>query len=188
MDAEQRKLTIVASLGKRYTGMIDIPNASLRTTDLLNSANVFWRNPSEKCYDNAILMYDVKLYIDDTSIYQEFGKIQILLSEIICFYDDLESIGDEREKSRASRMIQQTQEKAQTVNIITKVVSNSFYHITGSFYGLFKKKTNDKFFPLTQANIVEVCKNQDTWTKKEIGLPHMFIGVSNQHIESMTIG
>jgi hypothetical protein len=188
MSVEQRKLAIVTSLGKRYSGMIDIPNTSLRTTDLLNSANIFWRNPNEKCYDNAILLYDAKLYVDNVFLYKEFDRIQILLSEIIYFYDDFQSIGDEKEKARASRIIQQIQEEAQTVNIITKAVSNSFYHITGSFYGLFKKKSNDKFFPLTQANIVEVYKQQDKWSKKVIGLPHTFIGVSNQHIEAMTIG
>lgn len=58
MDIEQRKVAIVTSLGKRYSGMIDVPSAAFRTTDLFNSANVFWRNPNEKCYNNAILMYD----------------------------------------------------------------------------------------------------------------------------------
>jgi hypothetical protein len=66
MDITQRKVAIVTSLGKKYSGLIDIPNAALRTTDLLNSSNLFWKNPNEKCYDNAILMYDAKLFIDET--------------------------------------------------------------------------------------------------------------------------
>ena len=67
MNVEQRKLVIVTSLGKRYSGKVDLPNASFRTTDLLNSVNVFWKNPNEKCFDNAILMRDVKLFVDDAA-------------------------------------------------------------------------------------------------------------------------
>lgn len=188
MDIKQRDLTLVTSLGKKYTGMVDVPNETLRTTDLLNSANIFWRNPNEKCYDNAILLYDVKLYIDDSSIYKRFDKIQIKLSEIFYFYDNFQNICDDREKKMAFTMIKETQENAQTVNIITKDVSSSFYEITGSFFGLFKKKSKDKFLPLTQVSIVEIYKKQDKWIKKEINLPHRFICVSNQHIESVTIG
>ena len=185
MDIPQRDLTIVTTLGKKYSGMIDIPNETLRTTDLLNSANLFWRNPNEKCYDNAILMYNVKLYVDEAAVYRRFDKIQI---KLFYFYDEFQDIGNEREKKWASTMIKDTQENAQMVNIITREVSNSFYDITGSFYGLFKKKSKDKFIPLTQVKIVEIYKRQEKWTKREVKLPHSFIGVSNQHIESVTIG
>lgn len=187
MDSNQRKLAIVTSLGKRYSGVVDVPNPQFRTTDLLNSANVFWKNPNEKCFDNAIMMHDVKLVLDDKAIYQQFEKIQIKLSEIFYFYDDSADIGNEMEKKRAATMVKQTQEKAQTINIITKHVAKSFYHITGSFYGLFKKKSKDKFVPITQASIVEIFKKQDKWAKRAVHLPHNFIGVSNQHIESITI-
>ena len=74
--AEQRKVVIVASSGKKYSGLIDIPNASLRTTDLLNSTNIFWKNPNEKCFENAILMYDVSLMFSDAAIYRKFDKLQ----------------------------------------------------------------------------------------------------------------
>ena len=33
--AEQRKVAVVTSLGRKYAGLVDIPNAALRTTDLL---------------------------------------------------------------------------------------------------------------------------------------------------------
>jgi len=188
MESPQRDLTIVTTLGKKYSGMIDIPNETLRTTDILNSANLFWRNPNEKCYDNAILMYNVKLNVDDAAVYKRFDKIQIKLSEIYYFYDNFPDIGNEREKKWASTMIKDTQEKAQIVNIITREVASSFYDISGTFYGLFKKKSKDKFIPLTQVKIVEICKRQEKWIKKEIKLPNSFICVSNQHIESVTIG
>jgi hypothetical protein len=85
-------------------------------------------------------------------------------------------------------MIQKTQENVKLVTIITRQVLNSFYDISGKFYGLFKKKSNDKFIPLTEAQMVEIYKKQDKWFKREISLPHKFIGVSNLHIESITIG
>jgi hypothetical protein len=186
MDAKQRKLAIVTSLGKKYSGMVDVPSENFRTTDLLNSSNIFWKSPNLKCYDSAIFMSDVRLFLDGTAIYKKFDFIQIKISDIIYFYDDIEGIGDEMEKKRASTMVRQTNEDAQTVNIITKQVANSFYDITGRFFGLFKKKSKDNFVPLTQANIVEICRRQDKWVQKKVKLPHNFICVSNNHIESVT--
>ena len=84
-------------------------------------------------------------------------------------------------------MVRQTNEGVQTVNIITKQVANSFYDITGRFFGLFKKKSNDNFIPLTQANIVEIYRNQDKWVRKKVEIPHNFICVGNNQIESVTI-
>lgn len=186
MEAKQRKLAIVTSLGKKYSGMVDVPNETFRTTDLLNSSNIFWKSPNLKCYDNAIFMSDVRLFLDDTAMYKKFDSIQIKLSDIIYFYDDIEEIGDEMEKKRASTMVRQTNEVVQTVNIITKQVANSFYDITGTFFGLFKKKSKNNFIPLTQANIVEIYRKQDKWVKKKVKLPHHFICVGNNHIESVT--
>jgi hypothetical protein len=186
MDIKQRKLAIVTSLGKKYKGMVDVPNETFRTTDLLNSANIFWKSPNLKCYDNAIFMSDVRLFLDDTAVYKKFDSIQIKLSHIIYFYDDIKEIGDEMEKKRASTMARQTNEEVQTVNIITKQVANSFYDINGIFFGLFKKKSNDNFIPLTQTNIVEIYKKQDKWVQNKVKLPHNFICVNNNHIESVT--
>ena len=104
MDTKQRKLAIVTSLGKKYSGMVDVPGETFRTTDLLNSANIFWKSPNLKCYDNAIFMSDVRLFLDDKAMYKKFDFIQIKLSDIIYFYDDIEVIGDEMEKKRASIM------------------------------------------------------------------------------------
>jgi hypothetical protein len=187
MDAEQRKIAIVTFLGKKYSGYVDVPNSNFRTTDLLNSANIYWKNPNEKCYDDAILMSNVKLYTDNSLIYKRFDKIQIKLSEIIYFYDDIQSLGDEMEKKRAATMIMQTQEIAQEVTIITKVVASSFYDISGIFFGLFRKKSRDRFISLTQVKIAEIHNRPGKWTKREIPLPHNFIGISNQNIESVTI-
>ena len=188
MAVIQRKLAIMTSMGKKYSGMVDVPSESFRTTDLLNSSNVFWRNQNEKCYDNAILMYDARLFIDETTIYKKYEKIQIKLSEIFYFYDEMEMIGDDMEKKRASTMAQSIQEQAQRAHIITKMVANSFYDISGMFFGLFRKKSKDNFVPLTEVTMGEIFKKDDKWTKKEFKFPHGFIGVSNKHIEAITFG
>lgn len=179
---------MVTSLGKKYAGLIDIPNAALRTTDLLNSSNIYWKNPAEKSFENAILMYEAQLLFDNGSLYRKFEKIQIKLSQVVFFYDDFQSIGDEKEKKRARVMVNKTQEKVQSVNILTTRIGNSFYSISGTFYGLFKKKSHDAFLPLTDAQVEEIYKKEDKWFKRELKLPHSFIGVSTGHIESATIG
>ncbi|OGR02684.1 MAG: hypothetical protein A2511_00270 [Deltaproteobacteria bacterium RIFOXYD12_FULL_50_9] len=187
-NIEQRKVVIVTSLGKKYSGMIDIPNAALRTTDLFNSSNIYWRNPSEKCFENAILMSNAQLILDDSAIYRKFDKIQVKFNEVLFFYDDFQTIGDDKEKIRATTLIEKTQEKPQTVNIITRMISHAFYDISGNFFGLFKKKSNDKFLPLTNVTIAEISKREGKWVRKEITLPHQFIGVGNNQIESATLG
>ena len=185
---EQRKITIGTSLGKKYSGLIDVPSATFRTIDLFNSTNLFWKNPNEKCFENAILMYDARLMFGDTDLYRKFHKIQIKLSEIFYFYDGFQSMGDDMEKKRTVKLIELTQEKVQTINIITKVVAKSFYDIEGKFFGLFKKKSTDNFLPLTDVKIVEISKKQGKWYKKEIIVPHKFIGMANSFIESAIIG
>ena len=183
----QRKIGIVTSLGKQYNGLIDIPNAALRTTDLFNSSNIYWKDPNEKCFDNAILLRDARIIIDGATVYRKFDKIQVKLPEVFYFYDDFHSIGDAKEKKRAACMIKKTREKAQVVNMITRVVANSFYDITGVFYGLFKKKSNDKFIPLTDVKMLEIYNKQGKWFQREVNLPHKFIGISNLYIESATM-
>ena len=67
------------------------------------------------------------------------------------------------------------------------MVANSFYDIEGVFHGLFKKKSKDKFIPLTDVEILEVYKRQDRWKKKRIAIPNKFIAIGNGHIESAII-
>ena len=186
MEARQRKLVIVTSLGKKYSGLVDVPSETFRTTDLLNSSNIFWKNPNLKCYDNAIFMSNVRLFLGDTGVYKRFDSIQVKLSGIIYFYDEIESVGDEMEQKRATTMVKQSSEDAQTVNIITRQAGNFFYDITGVFFGLFKKKSHNNFIPLTKTNILGIYREEDKWMQKKIKLPHNFICVSNTHIESFT--
>ena len=185
--ADQRQIVLVTSLGKKYQGKIDIPNDSLRTTDLLNSGSLYWKNQAEKCFENAILLHDVKLSIDRSSISVQFDKIQVKLSEVIYFHDDLPTIFDGQEKIRAAAMVQKSGEQVQVINIITRQVANSFYNLTGSFYGLFKKKSNDKFIPLTKVKLIEIYEKSGKWYQKEIEIPHHFIGIGSAHIEAVRI-
>lgn len=186
--AAQRRIVLVTSLGKKYVGNVDIPNSTLRSTDLLNSNSIFWKDPSEKCFDNALMMHDAQLLIDDSSVRVKFDKIQVKISEVILFWDDMEAITDDKEKMRAATMVQKTNEVVQTVNIISTVVANSFYNLTGSFYGLFKKKSNDKFIPLTDVKLTEIYKKEGKWFQREVTLPHRFIGISTRYIEAVRIG
>ena len=184
---EQRRVVVVTSLGKMYRGMVDIPNSTFRTTDLFNSPAIYWKDPNEKCFDNAVLFRDVQLLVGGSAICVKFDKIQLKLSEVIYFYDDQQAITDDKEKMRATTMIQKTREHSQSVDIITTEVSNSFYHLTATFFGLFKKKSNDKFIPLTDVKLIEIYKKGDKWFQKTVELPHKFIGVSTRHIEAMRI-
>ncbi|MEJ2691018.1 MAG: hypothetical protein P8130_13965 [Deltaproteobacteria bacterium] len=122
---DQRKISIVTSPGKKYTGMIDVPNAALRTTDLLNSGNIFWKDPSEKCLDDVILLYDVHLQLDD-NVFRKFDKIQIKISEIIFFYDEQEHFGDEREKKRASLMLEKAKSKDKFIPLTSVTIQEIF--------------------------------------------------------------
>jgi len=185
--AHERQVVLVTSLDRKYSGKVDIPNPTLRTTDLLNSGSVYWKDPSEKCFENAILLHDVQLNLGDSAVSVRFDKIQVKLSEVIYFYDDLQSITDENEKMRAATMVQKAKEQSQVVNIITTEVSQSFYNMTGVFYGLFKKKSNDKFIPLTEVKLIEIYKKEGKWFQREVELPYRFIGISTSHIESVRI-
>lgn len=184
---EQRRVVAVTSLGKVYKGMVDIPNATFRTTDLFNSPSIYWKDPNDKCFDNAVLLRDVQLLIGGSAICVKFDKVQLKLSEVIYFYDDQQAITDDKEKMRASSMVQKTQEYSQSVDIITTEVISSFYHLTGTFFGLFKKKSKDKFIPLTDVKLIEIYKSDGKWFQKNVELPHKFIGVSTRHVEAMRI-
>ncbi len=84
-------------------------------------------------------------------------------------------------------MVKKSLENGKKATIITREVANSFYDISGEFFGLFKKKSHDRFIALTNVKMVEIYKKEGKWFKKEIQLPHKFIGFSTEHIESIAL-
>ncbi len=182
MQTAQRKI-VVQTLGKKYIGLIDVPGAGLRTTDLFNSRSIFWKNPNEKCFDDAIQMYDVAITMDGTTSYKHFDKIQIRLPEIIFFYDEYSTLGDQQEVKRATTLSDKAQDGAQHLTVITKARMNSFYEISGKFHGLFKSKASNSFLPLSDIEVFQILKRQETWKKKKISISN-FIGVNTSYIES----
>lgn len=83
-------------------------------------------------------------------------------------------------------MRNKAQEKMKPVTIITPLIANSFYDIKGKFYGLFKKKSQDKFIPLFDASVTEIKKVDNKWSQKRVHLAHTFLGISTQYIEALS--
>ncbi len=182
----QRKVNIITPLGKRYLGFIDIPNASLRTTDIFNSSNAYWKDQKEKYFDDGLLLHDAKVFLDD-SPYKEYDKLQIKLSRVIAFYDDFSSIGSEIERNRFATLKKKSGSQIHIIHLVTKVTGNSFYEINGQFSGLLKKTAHDRFISLTQVEITEVINKESKWFRKTISIPTNFLGISTYFIEAMEV-
>ncbi len=183
MEAQRRQITVFTP-GKQYSGEVDIPNADFRTTDLLNSTNLYWKDPTEKNFNDVLLMFNVTLSIEGIKEFQKFDRIQIRQPNIVLFYDSFKIMGSAEEKKRADTLKEKTQEEKKTIHLITKVRVNSFFEIKGSFYGLFKSKSIQKYIPLSDAVMHEIVKQPDKWMKKKIPLENDFIGVNTSYVEA----
>lgn len=183
MEVIRRKIKVYTP-GKQYTGEVDVPNSSLRTTDLFNSANLFWKDPTEKHFNDVLLMYDVTLSIAGILDFQQFSRVQVRQPNIIFFHDNFKTMGSMKEKKRADTLKKITREEKKNINLITQLRASSFFDISGSFYGLFKSKSIQKYIPLNDVTMYEIIKQQDKWAKKKIHLPSSFVAVNTNHIES----
>jgi hypothetical protein len=183
MEELRRNITVFTP-GKQYSGEVAIPNASLRTTDLLNSANLYWKDPAEKTFNDALLMFNVTISIDGIPEFQKFDRIQIRQPNIIFYYDDLAALGDAKEKKRADTLKKKSNEEEQFIHLVTKVRVNSFFDIRGTFYGLFKSKSTQKYIPLSDVVIYEIVRQQDKWVKRKIESANNFIGINTSYIEA----
>lgn len=186
MEPAKRKITVFTP-GKIYTGEIDVPNPLLRTTDLLNSANLFWKDPAKKSFGDGLLMFDVVLSIDGIDKYQTFESIQIRQPNIIFFHDGFAELGNSDEKGRAEKLTAKAREGKKTIHLITKVRVNSFFDIEGTFHGLFKSKSNQNYIPISDVVLHEIIKRQDKWIKRRVKLVNNFIGVNSSYIESSSL-
>lgn len=173
---------------KRYTGMIDIKSERIRTIDLLNSSNIYWKDPTEKSFNDSILLTDVKVTIQGGKTLASFQKLQLRLSDIIFFSDTLHKTGDSIEKMRARTLSQKSHEKVSTARILTRMRGDTFYLIVGVFHGLFKSKSQMRYFPLTEAKVHEILRTGPKWETKEIDVGNQFIGLSTNHIEACSFG
>lgn len=182
-DLVQRKIVLFTP-NKKYSGKIDLKSDDMRTIDQLNSSTIYWKNPAEKSFDDAIQLYDVDISIQGAGKLSSFKKLQIRLSDIIFFSDSLQKTGTSSEKQRAKTLSVKSKDDVATIRLLTEMRGDSFYYIQGTFHGLFKNKTKQRYFPLTGARVYEVIRTGDKWERFEINIGNDFIGISSNHIEA----
>ena len=185
MDKNQRKVTLYTP-GKTYRGYIDMANNAIRTIDIFNAANIYWKDPAERSFNDALLVNNASISLSGNARLGEFAKLQVKLADIIFFHDSLENLSDSMEKRRAAYLMQKTGENTSQVNIITHTRGDSFFYISGTFYGLFKSKSNCRYIPITRVNVIEVIRGNDKWQKRTIPIEGGFIGIGTEHIEACT--
>ena len=182
MNTSKRPVKFFTSQ-KVYSGYIDINSNDMRTIDLLNSANLYWKNPADKSFNDSILLNKANVTIEGGTLLGSFSQLQIRLSDIIFFTDDEETTGHFSEKLRASVLTQRSGEKASTARILTRMSGDSFFIITGQFKGLFKSKSQHRYFPLSQATVNALVRTGDSWKNEEL-VNDKFIGLSTNSIEA----
>jgi hypothetical protein len=183
---EEKREIMLHTPGRSYKGYMDIGSKNLRTIDIFNSANMFWRDPAERSFDDALLMYNTVVTIEGGTKLGEYNKLQLKLADVLFFYDSLVQSGNENEKIRAATLKAKTKETAALVQITTHTRGSGFYHIQGMFHGLFKSKSKNRFIPLTEASVHAVTRVADKWKKKTINIENSFVGVGTAHIETCT--
>lgn len=182
-----RKISLYTP-NKIYSGYMDIKAENIRTIDLMNSSNLYWKDPGEKSFSDSIMLSQASITIEGNKVIGTFPTLQLRLSDIIFFTDLLEQSGDDTEKARATTLSHKTQENASMVRILTRMRGDSFYLITGIFLGLFKSKSQQRYLPVTQPQVNEIIRSGDQWTNKRIAIHNNFIGLAVNQIEACTFG
>lgn len=182
-----RKISLYTP-NKIYSGFMDIKAENIRTIDLLNSSNLYWKDPGEKSFADSIMLNQASITIEGNKVIGTFPSLQLRLSDIIFFTDLLEQSGDDTEKARANTLSQKSQESASMVRILTRMRGDSFYLITGIFLGLFKSKSQQRYLPVTQPQVNEIIRSGDQWSNKKIVINNNFIGLAVNQIEACTFG
>ncbi len=183
MGINQRTVTIFTP-NKTYSGKVDVPNESLRTIDLFNAANIYWKDPSEKTFEDALLLNDASIILEGNTRLCLLSKVQVRLADVLFFADTLGDSGNRLEKIRAATLKCRSGEDTSTVNIITHTRGDTFFCISGVFYGLFKSKSKQRYIPLTMPTVTAVIRGASGWQKRKIPVGGSFIGVSTRHIEA----
>ncbi len=185
METNRRDVTIHVP-DKVYSGYIDVPNETLRTIDIFNSTSGYWKDPSEKGFDDALLLNSATVTLDSDTPLLELDRIQIRLADILFFFDDELGCGDSSEKIRAEALSARNGEKISKVYIITHMQGDSFFYISGLSHGRFRSKTKHRYIPLTNPTITEVHRAGQGWKQKNIPVQGAFVGVNTAHIEACT--
>jgi hypothetical protein len=183
VDTVKREINLYTP-NKIYTGRIDIKSERIRTIDLLNSSNLYWKDPAQKSFEDAIMLSDVKVNIQGGKNLASFSKLQLRLSDIIFFSDSLYRTGNSTEKMRARTLSQKTNERVSNARILTRMRGDTFYLIVGVFHGLFKSKSKQRYFPLTEPKVHEILRTGSKWESNLIDIGNNFIGLSTHHIEA----
>lgn len=187
MDDAIRRQIILYMPNKIYAGKIDLQKPDMRTLDLLNSSNIYWKNPNERSFTDAIMLYDGSITVQGNRKLTDFAKLQLRLNDIIFFTDDLVVSGSETEKKRAQTLSQRSGEKATGVKLITRMRGAAFYVVQGVFYGLFKSKSQQRFMPIIKPTVHEFLRTGTKWESARIEINNNFLGLSTAHIESCSI-
>ena len=185
-ESVQREVNLFTP-NKIYSGKIDLKNDGIRTIDQLNSSTIYWKNPAENSFNDAILLYDVDVSVHGSGKLSSFKKLQVRLSDIIFFSDRLKTTGDTAEKLRAQTLSTKAKDELAKAKILTEMRGDSFFYILGTFHGLFKNKTQQRYFALTDVKIYEIIRTGSKWERTEVDVGNNFIGLSSNHIESCTL-
>lgn len=180
----ERRVTFYTP-NKTYSGFVDLKAYNIRTLDLLNSASIYWKNPDEKNLNKSILLSKAHIELDGGKHLGSFHRLQMNLSDIIFFTDYLQNTGDVTEKLRYTTLATKTKEKDSRVHILTRVTGDAFYMISGTFSGLFKKKSQERYLPVKNATVHAVIRIGEEWIKRLV-VEKQFVGIATRHIESCT--
>lgn len=188
MEAVKRAVTFYTP-DKIYSGAVDVRERSIRTLDLLNSTNIYWKDPSEKNFSDAILLNRASIKLSGGQKIGEFRKLQMRLTDIIFFTDGLDGGGTNCDRATQKTTSPKLHNEVVTVKILTKMQGDSFYIVSGKYTGLIKSKTShrylprNRYLPITEAKVTAVTRVGERWTSKTV-IDNKFIGMSGEHIES----
>jgi hypothetical protein len=60
--------------------------------------------------------------------------------------------------------------------------------MNGIFGGLFKNKSQYRYFPITRVHVNEIIRTGDNWSNTSVDIGNSFIGLAANHIEAYTFG
>ena len=187
MSSDLKRVVSFYTPNKKYSGNLEVQNPGMRTLDLMNSSNIYWKNPSDKSFNDALLLHDVSVEVLGGQVLNRYETLQLRIGDILFFSDELSVSGDETEKKRARAISQKTNEKPSGLEIITRMRGDSFYLVKGFFYGLFRNKSQQRFIPLMASAIFEVTRTGEKWQTTKLDIGNTFIGMSTVHIEACSI-